>query len=144
MVSALWNKVNTKRLWPTALAVFGWVFISDMVIHGWWLSPDYKATAHLWRSETEMGQFMGWMFAGQAMTAFMLSFIFTKGYEGKGWKEGARYGFLMGLFVASQQCITYAVSPLPSNIFWSWIWTGLAQSVIAGIVASWIYKSGKK
>lgn len=140
MISAMWNRVNTKRLWPTALAVFAWIFLSDFLIHGWWLKDAYMKTSQLWRPEAEMGQFMSWMMSGQFLTAFFLSFIFTKGYEGKGWMEGARYGTLMGLFSVSQMCIQYAVTPLPASIFWSWVGAAMFQAIMAGIIASWIYK----
>lgn len=141
MIAAIWNRVNTKRLWWTALAVFAWIFASDMVIHGWWLKDTYMATASLWRPEGEMNQFMSWMMSGQFLTAFFLTFIFAKGYEGKGWQEGARYGLLMGLFSCSQMFIQYAVTPLPASLFWSWIGAAMFQAVLGGIIASWIYKN---
>lgn len=141
MIAAIWNRVNTKRLWPTFGAVFAWIFLSDFLIHGLWLKPTYMATAHLWRPEAEMGQFMSWMMSGQMLTSFFLAFIFTKGYEGKGWQEGARYGALMGLFTCSQMFIQYAVTPLPSNLLWSWVVGGMLQSICAGVVASWVYKN---
>lgn len=140
-MSAFWSRVNTKRLWITTAAVFAFVFVSDFVIHGWYMGETYKATASLWRSETDMSAFMGWMWMSQFLTSFLLSFIFTKGYEGKGWQEGARYGFLIGLFCVANICMQYAVTPLPSAIFWSWIWTSLVQSTLAGVVASWTYKN---
>lgn len=140
-MAAFWNRVNTKRLWMTTVGVFAFIFVSDMIIHGWYMKDMYMATANLWRSEAEMSNFMGWMFAGQFLTAFFLSFIFTKGYEGKGWLEGARYGFLIGLFVVSQLLIQYAVSPLPLSLFLTWMWTGILQCTLAGMVASWIYKN---
>lgn len=138
--TALWSNVNLKRFWITAAVMFIWTFASNMAIHGWWLGDAYNASASLWRSQDEMQRFMGWMWSGQFLTATFFSFIFTKGYEGKGWTEGARYGFLMGLFTASQTFMTFAVTPLPKRIFWAWICAAMIQSVCGGIIASWTYK----
>ncbi|MCM0604631.1 MAG: hypothetical protein KA715_00925 [Xanthomonadaceae bacterium] len=140
MIAAIWNRVNTKRFWPTAGAVFAWIFLSDFIIHKLWLKSAYQKTASLWRPEAEMGQYMSWMMSGEFLTAFFLSFIFTKGYEGKGWQEGARYGAFMGLFSVSQMCMNYAVTPLPSTLFWSWVGAGMFQAIMAGVIASWVYK----
>lgn len=140
MVTALWSNVNVKRWWMAAVAVFAFIFASDMVIHGWWMGETYKQTAHLWRTEEEMQQFMGWMLMGQFLIAFFMTWIFAKGWEGKGWGEGFRFGILMGAFTVSQMFIQYAVSPLPANIFWSWVGAAMIQSVCAGWIAAWIYK----
>lgn len=140
MFEAFFNKVNMKRWAMTTAAVFAWIFVTDMVIHGWFLGETYKATASLWRGEAEMSQFMGWMMAGQMMVALWGSFIFSKGYENKGWKEGARFGILIGLFTVSHFFIQFATTPMPMNLLWAWIWTGMIQSVGAGVVASMVYK----
>ena len=143
MIAAIWNRVNTKRLWPTFGAVFAWIFFSDFLIHGMWLKQTYMNSPSLWRPEAEMNQYMSWMMSGQMLTAFFFSFIFTKGYEGKGWQEGARYGVLMGLFTCSQMLMQYSVTPLPAALFWSWISAGMLQAIMAGVVASWVYKNKK-
>lgn len=140
MIAALFNKVNMKRWWMTSGAVFAWIFATDFVIHGWYLGETYQMTANLWRSQDEMRNFMGWMTGGQALIAIWLSFIFTKGYENKGWQEGVRYGFLIGLLVVSHYFMQYATTPMPMGLFMNWIWTGLAQCVGAGVVASLVYK----
>ena len=140
LVATFWSNVNLKRFWITTVGMFAWIFASDLVIHGWWLSAAYQETSNLWRSPEEMQNFMGWMWGGQFLISVFFSFIFTKGYEGKGWAEGARYGLLMGLFSVSQLFINFAVTPLPSTIFWSWVWAGMVQSVLGGMICSWIYK----
>ena len=113
MIAAIWNRVNTKRLWMTTFTVFAFIFLSDGLIHGWYLNQTYHETPNLWRSEMEMRQFVNWLVAGQFLISFFLSFIFTKGYENKGWQEGARYGFLIGLFAASNP-VSYTHLTLPT------------------------------
>ncbi|MBL7714130.1 MAG: hypothetical protein JNL01_01605 [Bdellovibrionales bacterium] len=140
MFDAFFSKVNMKRWWMTAGAVFAWIFVSDMLIHGFFLKDVYQQTANLWRTQEDMSHFMGWMTGGQAMAALWGSFIFTKGYENKGWKEGARFGLLLGFFMISHFFIQFATTPMPMSLFWSWTWTGMIQCVGAGVVASFVYK----
>ncbi len=139
-LSTLWENVNLKRWMWTAFAVFFWIALSDMAIHGWWLAGLYQETASMWRSSDEMQSMMGWMWSGQFLTSMMLTFIFAKGYEGKGWSEGARFGLLIGLFTSVQLFIQYSVMPMPSTLLWSWFSAGLFQALMGGIIASWVYK----
>lgn len=140
MMTAFWNGVNTKKFWMTTFAVFAFMFVSNWAIHGWYMAPAYQETASLWRDQISMQGMMTWMLWGQFMCSMMLSFIFTKGYENKGWQEGARYGFLIGLFACSHFFVQYATTPMTTTILWSWVWTGLLQYTVAGMVASWVYK----
>lgn len=134
------GKVNTKRLILTVLAVFVYIFVSDFIIHGVLLGETYKETAHLWRPEEEMKNFMPWMMLAQLMIAKFFSMIFVKGYENRGIAEGVRFGFLMSGFGLAPILIQYAVSPIPGSLIGAWIALGLIQTIGAGIVASLTYK----
>jgi len=140
MMTTFWNGVNTKKFWMTTFAVFAFVFVSDWAIHGWFMASAYQETAGLWRDQESMKQMFTWLVWGQFMGSMMLSFIFTKGYENKGWQEGARYGFLIGLFTTSHYFIQFATTPMSSTVLWGWVGTGLIQATLAGVVASWVYK----
>ncbi len=47
--------MNTQRLFIAIITGFVFIFATDFVIHAVWLDSDYKATASLWRPESEMG-----------------------------------------------------------------------------------------
>ncbi|MCC7442951.1 MAG: hypothetical protein IT285_15060 [Bdellovibrionales bacterium] len=136
------KSVNWKWMGIAAFAVFFTIFATDFVIHGWWMKESYQNTASLWRTEDEMQGYMGWMLIGQFMIGAFLTWIFAKGYEGKGWIEGIRFGGLIGAFAVSHYFITYAVSPYPFDIFASWVVTGFMQAVLCGVVAAWVYHMG--
>lgn len=130
--------VNCKRVLFTTLAVFAFIFASDFLIHGVIMKGLYAETASLWRPEAEMKCL--WMILGQVIIAKVFALMFAKGYEGKGIPEGLRFGFLAGCFAIAHWSIQYAVTPVTSNIFGMWCVTGLVQFMLAGVVASLIYK----
>ena len=76
-------------------------------------------------------------------TIFSLLFvyIFTKGYEGKGIAEGAKYGLIIGLFVSLTGSYSqYVVYPLPYSLALKWFLYGTIELIVAGIVVALIYK----
>jgi len=128
--------MNTKRLVISLLAVFAFIFLSDMLIHGGILESAYKSTASLWRPEAEMQSYMVWMFMAQFLMSLAFVLIFPFGYQGKGWTEGIRFGFYVGLICASNVLIQYAVTPLTMNIALAWIAAGFFQAMCVGVICA--------
>jgi hypothetical protein len=131
--------MNKKRLLISIVSVAVFIIISDFVIHGKMLEGLYRETASLWRPESEM--LMGWMLLGQITIGVFFTIIFAKGYEGRGWKEGLRYGLLMGAFSVGPIFIQYSVSPIPCELALAWAATALVQSIISGIIVAATYKN---
>jgi hypothetical protein len=132
--------INIKRLIYATLAVFGFIFLSDWLIHGPILGNCYKETKELWRSEEDMQNFFIFLLIGQLIIAKYFTYFFAKGYQAKGIMEGVRFGLIMGFFSCGALFIQYATTPITSGIFWSWIGATIIQSILAGIVASLVYK----
>jgi hypothetical protein len=140
MFAAVCNGVNCKRLFMAFAGVLVFTFVSNFAIHQLWLKEAYQATAGAWRPDAEMQEHMCSMMFGQLLSALALTFIFTKGYEGKGWQEGVRFGILIGLFSAAHSFIQYAVTPIPVSLLWSWVAACMIQGIGAGVIASLIYR----
>ncbi len=140
MFMGILKGVNLKRLTAAIVAVFVYIFISDMVIHAWLLAGAYAATASAWRSQEQMQAFFPWMLFGQFIIAKYFVILFAKGYEGKGIPEGVRFGALMGLFCIGGNFIQYSVYPISLTVVLSWCALGLLQSILGGVIASLIYK----
>lgn len=134
------KKLKMKKLAVTVVAVFVYVFLSDWLIHGGILGKIYGETAHLWRPESEMERYMGFMILGQLLISLFFSIIFAKGYENKGIQEGVRFGALIGLLLVSPNFIMYAVTPYPATLLWAWVFLGILQTMGAGVVAALAYK----
>lgn len=130
--------MNSKRYFLASFAVFVFIFIFEWVFHGMALKGLYEATASLWRPKEEC---VTWaMFVAQVMFAFVFTFIFTKGYEGKGIGEGTRYGILIGLLMIPTNLIWYAVAPLPFELVVYWSIGGIIELVLCGAIAATVYK----
>lgn len=135
-------KAKVKALLKAIVAVFIFIWISDWLIHGVLLKSIYEETMYLWRPQAEM---VTWaLFGSQAITALFFTIIFTKGYDGKGYKEGIRYGALMAAFISGGTLMQYAVSPMPAKLIGAWISTCFIQSMLAGVIAALAYGKSKR
>ncbi len=131
--------MNVKRFLLAALAVFVTFQVTDFVIHGLILGDFYQANPDLWRPD--MMDKMYIMYITGAVLSIMFTYIFAKGYQGKGVMEGARYGLVIGLLmVLVGNFNQYAVYPLPYHLVLQWFLYGMVQFIIAGVVVSLIYK----
>ena len=115
------------------------VFFTDFLIHGVWLKDLYMSTASLWRPEADMKSLMPVMMTAQLLSGVFFSVVFAHGYKGKGPMEGARFGLLMGGFMASGNLMMHAVAPYTTQLTMSWIVGGFVQAVIVGIASAMVW-----
>jgi hypothetical protein len=128
----------SKKLWLGFVAVFVLVFLLDYVVNNFLMMSDYMETMQLWRPEAEMK--VGVIMVTQLFFAFFFTFIFSKGYEGKGLMEGLRYGFYVSLMMnVPGAYLTYATMPVPYMLALKWFLYGTVQYLIYGAVLALIY-----
>ena len=130
--------VNIPRFLASAAAGFVFIFVSDFVIHGQILADTYAQTPDLWRPHDEM--IMEWMMGGQILLALITAFIFTRNYEGKGLKEGLRFGIMLGALFAVMMSFSYAWMPISLMLALSWAASGIVQGLGLGIIFALIYR----
>jgi hypothetical protein len=138
------KNVSIKSLIIAIVVMFGYIFLTDFLIHGVLLKDAYMATASLWRPEAEMHQNFCWMLLGQFLIAKFFVVVFIFGREKGSWCEGARYGAYMWAFTLGGQFINYAVTPQPRSLLLAWAGTSLVQLVLGGIILSKVYCVKKK
>ena len=132
--------MNIKRLILAIIVGFVVLWVTDFLIHGLWMMPDYKATQSLWRPEAEMGSYMGWMLCAQFLSVITFVMIWTR------WADTAKlacaivFGLLMGMFSGAWTIIMYVVIPMPGSIACKWFFAGIAQAILLGIVTFYVYK----
>jgi hypothetical protein len=133
--------MNPKRLIFAIIAVFLMVWITDFLIHGVWLKGDYAASMSLWRPEAEMQAHIGWLFLGEFLATVTFVVLYAKGFASQACLMCAvMFGLFMGLFMQANTFITYAVQPVPAGLAAKWIVAGVAQGVLMGLVAFFVYK----
>ncbi len=132
--------MNVKRLIIAILVGFVVFWATDFVVHEVLLKADYQAAQSLWRPESEMGSYIGWLFAAELLFTITFVLLWTR------WAEGAQlgcaigFGFLMGLASGVWPIILYVVMPLPGSIACKWFFAGIVQAIILGIVTFYVYK----
>ncbi len=130
-----------KKLILAIVATFVAVVLTDMLIHRFWLSADYGATASLWRPEAEMTARMHWMFIGQFIVAAAIATIYVKALAATAKATCATYyGLCVGLIAAGSQLIMFAVAPYPGALVAKWFFAYVAQGVVLGQVLYWVCK----
>ena len=132
-----------KKMLIGFVAVFVTLEVLDMIIHGVILMSTYMAMQNVWR--TDMMAKMWVLHVVKIITAFFFAVIFSKGYENKGIMEGIRYGFYVGMIVASGFALgSYASFPIPHMLAIYWFLLTLVEYVIAGVVIAQVYKQVKE
>ena len=131
--------MNRKRFLLSFLVIFIVSQAYEAVVHGGILGPTYESLKHLWRAD--MNSLLWLMWVSGIVTTFLLTYIFVKGYEGKGWMEGVRFGLLFGLFTSIPMSLgTYFMIAIPFSLAAIWFVFGMLEMVILGILLALIYK----
>ena len=112
------NFFFNKKLLIASIIMIVWSNLFAWIWHGNVMKEAYSQTASLWRPEQEM--ILSSLNGGMILIGFIASYIFLKGYEGKGIKEGIRFGVLMGLLFFGVGLITHATQPVPFSIIAMW------------------------
>jgi hypothetical protein len=127
-----------KKVWMGFVAVYLVVAILDWIINTMLMASAYASTVELWRPEGEIKMWV--IFVCYLFFAFFFTFIFSKGYEGKGIWEGVRYGlYVSGMMAIPAVYMSYATMPLPYAIAFQWFIYTSAEYVIAGVVLALIF-----
>jgi hypothetical protein len=133
--------MNVKRYVYATLAVFLLGQALNYLIHGVILAPAYQATQNLWRPQADMMSNMWIMWVTGLITSVIFTYIFVKGYQDKGIKEGLRFGLLIGLFMSLPAAYdTYAVLPIPYHMALQWFLFGTIAWMFMGALAAIIYR----
>ena len=127
-----------KKLWLAFIAVFGVFEVVNFIVNGLLLMSAYEATRNIWRPD--MMSLM-WVFhIVMLIGAFFFVLVFSKGYEGKGFMEGVRYGLYIGIWMGAGYAYgTYGMIAIPYSMALIWFVTSLVQYMLAGIIAAAIF-----
>lgn len=131
--------MNWKRVFLAGFVIFvvfqGLGFVIDNVF----LKSAYDELKSLWRPD--MMHRMWVTYVAGLLFAFLFTYIFVKGREGKGIQEGVRFGIIIWLFATVPVYVNmWVVFPIPHMLILRWMLFGLLLSLIGGILAAVIYK----
>jgi hypothetical protein len=130
-----------KKILIGFVAVFVTLEVLDAIIHGGILMGTYAAMHSTWRPD--MMNKLWILHFVKIVTAFFFTYVFAKGYEGKGIMEGVRFGFYLGMIVSSGFAFgTYSMFAINKGLALEWFFFSLIEYIIAGVVVSLVF--GKK
>jgi len=115
-----------KKVLTGCVVVFVIVEVLNFIIHSIILARCLSSNRQgVWRPSEMMMHKMWVLYVSNLVVAFFISFIFSKGYEGKGIMEGVRYGFYIGSDVKygdGMGHVRYDLCPLASFHSMVYLW----------------------
>ncbi len=127
-----------KKLLLGFVLVYAAVILLEGLEHAVLLAPTYRSLPNLFRGP---GAPMAWIVPVVYLGfAYAFTFVFAKGYEGKGIMEGARYGLWISLMTSVTYSLAmYASQPVPFSLALERTLIGIAQLVVYGVVLSLVF-----
>jgi hypothetical protein len=131
------EQAMNKKFWMAFIAVFVTAVVLDMIVYNLVLGTAFTSLT-VWRADMNS---LRWIYPVITLVgSFFFTFIFSKGYEGKGIAEGIRYGLYIGIWLSIGMAYgTYAMVAVPYGLTLEWFFLGVVTYVIMGIVASLVY-----
>jgi hypothetical protein len=133
--------MNYTRLALAAAAAWVADGIYGFIVYGNLLTAEFAQYPGVFRPLEAMNAKMPFLFAGLLIMMLVAAFIYAKGYEGgAGFPEGARFGALIGLFMAATALGNFAILNIGSRLAASLAIAGLVEWTIVGVVIGLVYR----
>jgi hypothetical protein len=130
-----------KKVLIGFVVVFVAMIVMSYIVDYLLLGSTYESLKNIWRPDMNS---MTWIYyIIMLVGSFFFSFIFSKGYEGKGIMEGVRYGLYIGIWMSIGMAYgTYAMIAIPHSLALQWFIYGVVQYMIYGVLLALVF--GKK
>lgn len=132
--------MNTKNVLCGGVVGTIFIFLFDWVVHGTLLMGQYNMYESLWRSPADMQAMMGVMILFQALLAFAMAYFVVRNGR-RGMESGARFGAMIGVFLAIMAATQYVHMPLPFTLPALWAVAIFVTCVAVGAIAGACNKS---
>jgi hypothetical protein len=134
--------MNYPRIAMSAIAGMIVFFICGGLIFGMLIAPDYAPFTNVYRPQNAMQSHMLIGIVSSFIAILVMAIMYAKGYEGRsGLREGARFGLLVGIFVACKCAAENYVTLNISGKLALEMGVGvLVEMAIVGVVIGLVYK----
>lgn len=133
--------MNVSKYLSSIIAVFIFVFIYELIIHGFLLNSMYRQTPQVWRSSGEMQANMPILMLFQLAIAVVTSFIFSQWFKEGGTKNGLIFGLYFGIIAAILNSSWYLFLPISTALGWGWFVSSLVEGLGIGLILGSIYRN---
>lgn len=136
--------MNFRRYLLSTLALFAFIFMYEMLIHGFILLRMYEATANVWRNFAEMESNLPLAMCFQIMLSVWTAFVFSQVYPEGGIKNGLIFGLFFGGFAGILTSSWYLWLKVPAKLGISWLISGIVEGLGGGFILGLIYHKSLK
>ncbi|NQY81067.1 MAG: hypothetical protein HRT47_12245 [Candidatus Caenarcaniphilales bacterium] len=133
--------MDTKKVFITSLVVFIFVFLFEMIFHGFMLRGLYMETASLWRPPEAMQSFFPLSSAVQILFSLFSVLFYKLLVKEYGVKSGLIFGSFLGLLFGISQFGLYAYMPIPMILAVAWFAGIFLESLIIGLIIGLMNKN---
>ncbi len=133
--------MNISKYLSSIIAVFIFVFIYELIIHGFLLNSLYRQTPQVWRTPEEMQANMPILMLFQLAIALVASFIFSQLFKEGGTKNGIIFGLYFGIIAALFNSSWYLFLPVSKTLGWGWFIASLVEGLGIGLILGSIYRN---
>jgi hypothetical protein len=134
------KKMNFRRYLLATFALFAFIFLCDIFVHGFFLKGMYEASANVWRDFAEMEARMPLSMCFQLALSAWIAFIFSQLYPGGSIKNGLLFGLFFGVFAGILTASWYLLLNVPAKLGFSWLISGIVEGLGGGLVLGLIYR----
>ncbi len=131
--------MNIKRLGFAIISSYVAMFVVGMALE-LLLAGHKPQSKALGRIGADLEAHTIWMFLGYFIFTILFCYIYAHHHEDKGWKEGARYGFLVGLMMAGFTMVLFAAFPFNAMETFLSAMAGIVIYIAGGIATALVYK----
>ena len=134
--------MNYARLALAAVAATVFEAGYGFLVYGTLLAPQFERHSAVYRSAESGPAYMPLMFAGLFVAIVAAAIVYAKGYEGgSGVAEGARFGFLLAVFVVFAFAgVNYGVLNIGRRLAAMTAAAGFVEWLVIGTIIGLVYR----
>lgn len=133
--------MNVSKYLSSIIAVFIFIFIYELIIHGFLLNSIYRQTPEVWRTPAEMQANMPILMLFQLALSLVACFTFSQLFKEGGTKNGLVFGLYFGILMAILNSSWYLFLPVSTALGWGWFVTSLVEGLGIGLILGSIYRN---
>jgi hypothetical protein len=134
--------MNIKRYLLSVFAVFITFEVMSYVVNSLLLTDCYKELAPVWRKD--MMHFMWLRYLVDLLFSIFFVLIYSKWNKKFSLRSGLLYGLMAGLMMNTTTTISqWIIYPITNHLMVLWVFFGLIQFLICGMVMGKIYQPRK-
>ena len=129
--------MDMKRFLIAAIGAFIFVFLYELLVHGYLLISQYEQTAAVWRPQDESN--ISIMLLSQFLFGVAVAFFYPIVGPDTECKKAIPFGIGLGLVMAMPQIASYSYLPIPLTLSLLWAVIAFIKALGCSIIVSKVY-----